>query len=70
MSDLRLVALCCVSGVVLGVGSVFALTWGDSYERIDSLIGTSGMGLVAGLVVGVVAVAVRAGLRSLRGNSE
>ena len=30
MSELRLVTLCCVGGVVLGVGSVYALTWGDS----------------------------------------
>ena len=66
VSDLGLVALCCAGGVLLGVGSVYALTWGDAYERIDSLIGMSGMGLVAGLVVGVLAVAVRAGLRNRR----
>jgi hypothetical protein len=70
MSELRLVTLCCVGGVVLGVGSVYALTWGDSYERTDSLIGMAGIGLVAGLVVGVLAVAVRVGLKSGRGRHE
>ncbi len=63
MSDLGLVALFWASGVLIGVGSVFALTWGDSYERTDSLVGMAAMGTVFGLVVGVVAVAMRAGMR-------
>jgi len=66
VSNFGLVALCWVAGVLLGVASVFVLSWGDSYERTDSLIGMAVMGTVVGLVVGAVAVLVRAAVRNRR----
>jgi hypothetical protein len=65
-SNLAVVGLSVVAGGLVGVASVFVPTGVDSYERIDSVIGMAVMGVVVGAVVGLLAVVVRFGLRSLR----
>ncbi|KNX37936.1 hypothetical protein [Luteipulveratus halotolerans] len=58
-SSLRALLLFSFLGALIGAGAVVALTGADAYERTDSLIGTSAMGMLGGFAYGLLSITVR-----------